>query len=229
MKMYYQRSDGERERLDASGSFRLELASGPATEAELCRWACQNFARPDKDFVDVGAHIGTWVIEFARASAHVHAFEPGKRAFNCLCANLLLADLSARVTPCSTGLSDMNGKRRFYIRGGNGAADGFTPQQSDPAEQEQCVSEVRTLDSYHLINVGFIRLDVEGHELAVLRGCVGTLRACGYPPVMITSQPDGQERRADERRRDVFALMKSLGYELHPIRGWSSQILGVKA
>ena len=35
---------------------------------------------------------------------------------------------------------------------------------------------LRTLDSYNLSNIGFIKIDVEGHELDVLRGAEVTLR-----------------------------------------------------
>ena len=35
---------------------------------------------------------------------------------------------------------------------------------------------MRTLDSYQLSNVGFIKIDVEGHEEAVLHGSSETLR-----------------------------------------------------
>ena len=38
------------------------------------------------------------------------------------------------------------------------------------------VAPMRTLDSFQLTQVGFIKIDVEGHEEAVLRGGLATLK-----------------------------------------------------
>ena len=119
------------------------------------------------------------------------------------------------------------------MRRGNSNSDYQAPYgggargQADDAQRQQDLCEVRTLDSYHFRNVGFVRIDVDGHELPILQGSVRTLQACGHPPVMITSPPDGPD--AGEQRRDLVAFLTSLGYEIHPIRGWSDQVLGVKA
>ncbi len=55
--------------------------------------------------------------------------------------------------------------------------------------------------------MGFIKIDVEGHELAVLRGAEGLLRAC-HPALLIEA--------SDEHRpgalESIRAFLEPLGY-----------------
>lgn len=62
---------------------------------------------------------------------------------------------------------------------------------------------LRTLDSFELSDVGFIKIDAEGHELQVLQGASATITLC-KPNLLI-------EVRRNEA--SVYALMRSLGYE----------------
>ncbi|MGB3327723.1 MAG: FkbM family methyltransferase, partial [Thermomicrobiales bacterium] len=70
---------------------------------------------------------------------------------------------------------------------------------------------VRTLDDVLSVQarpVGFIKIDVEGHELPVLAGAEGTIRT-HKPPILIEINDDlGGERTA----ADVFAWIEARGY-----------------
>jgi len=63
--------------------------------------------------------------------------------------------------------------------------------------------ETVTLDSLALRNVTFIKIDVEGHELEVLRGATETLRA-NRPVMMIEIR--------DHNLTPVRELLDGLGY-----------------
>jgi hypothetical protein len=69
---------------------------------------------------------------------------------------------------------------------------------------------LRTLDSYALEDVGFVKIDVEGHELAALRGAEQTLRRC-RPLVLV----EVEDRHRPDAVSSVRAFMATMGYE-----GW---------
>ena len=97
--------------------------------------------------------------------------------------------------------------------GGSNGIERFGVDATKPTVQV----ETRTLDSFHLENVGFLKIDVEGHELAVLRGARGTLAANDYPPILFESwRPDREQEGipAVKLREELFSFMQGLGYKL---------------
>ena len=64
------------------------------------------------------------------------------------------------------------------------------------------------LDDYEVHNVGFIKIDVEGHELAVLQGSEQTIRAS--MPILLVEIED---RHRANTISDTSAFFAELGYE----------------
>jgi hypothetical protein len=80
----------------------------------------------------------------------------------------------------------------------------------DPNNDLNGVKEVKTinvetkrLDDYNLENVGFIKIDVEGHELKVINGAMRTIKRC-LPNLIV----EIEERF---RSKAVFTVAKFLG------------------
>jgi len=187
-------------------------------ERGYIQWAVGNFANPKKDIIDIGAHIGMYTVAFGSKVNHIHSFECSPKSFNYLSANLLLHDLSYKVTTYRVALSDKEGTTKYFIRdpgdgGGNGIS-GFEKDTNTPTIDVP----MKTLDSFGLTNIGFIKIDVEGHEEFVLRGAVKTLEANGWPKILFESWP---ERLADvpakKMRESLFAFLKQLGYRIKQV------------
>jgi FkbM family methyltransferase len=184
------------------------------------RWACDTFVREDKEVIDIGAHIGMYTVEMGKIAKRVHSFECSPKSFNYLCSNILLRGLSYKVTTYNTALSNKTGTTKYFIRdprdgGGNGISefdkDAQTPTIDVP---------VTDLDSFNLTNIGFIKIDVEGHEEFVLRGAIRTLVNNGYPPILFESWPERcTDVPAKSIRESLFAFIESLGYKITQIHG----------
>ena len=65
----------------------------------------------------------------------------------------------------------------------------------------------RTIDSLDLSKVGFIKIDVEGHELAVLQGAERTI-ASQRPKLLI----EAEERHRQDAVASVGRLLQAYGY-----------------
>jgi len=126
--------------------------------------------------LDVGANIGFMSMAMLDAGCDVVSFEPQPALFDLLVENTSKWQIHSnftRILPFA--LSDFNGTstmpRIRYGEKGNygGLALG---QRSELGVIEV---ECRTLDSMSFNKIGFIKIDVEGHETAVLRGARQTI------------------------------------------------------
>ena len=76
------------------------------------------------------------------------------------------------------------------------------------------VVPIKTLDDYAFANVKFMKIDVGGHEIEVLKGAKETI--IREKPVMII---EIEQRRLDFPMDNVFELLKSYGYEAFFLSG----------
>lgn len=200
-------------------------------EQRIIDWVMENFVREDKACIDIGAHVGVYALNMARKAKHVYAFECSPKSFNYLCANIALQDLNYSIDKYNMALSNKEGSAKYYIRdpldGGGNGIEKFNSDANIPSVEVP----TRTLDSFGLKNIGFIKIDVEGHEKEVLEGAVNTLRENNYPPFTFESwtpnSADDHNIPRTRLRNELFSFIESLGYKIHPVAGWPEQFLAV--
>lgn len=178
-------------------------------ERQNIYWVHDCFLDPKKDFIDIGAHIGSYTIPCASKANHTYSFECTPKTFCFLAANIALHGLDAKVTPLPFALSDFNGPLEIVIRSEDGGGNGayfFDNEKSGAVVRETRTIQARTLDSFNLSNVGFIKMDVEGHEIEVLRGAIETLRCNHFPKIMFECW------NGFERKDALFELLRTIGY-----------------
>lgn len=150
----------------------------------------QALVSPGATVIDVGANIGAHTLPFAKLvgpGGRVLAFEPTLWAFEKLQRNLQLnPELSARVQPLQAMLVADRGdnlEQNIYSSWPLDAQDGLHEQHRGRL-MTTAGARTMTLDDavagFSLRRIDFIKIDVDGHEHAVLRGALETLKA--YKP-----------------------------------------------
>jgi FkbM family methyltransferase len=128
--------------------------------------------------VDVGAHTGRHTLPMARTAGpngRIHAFEPLPYAADLLRKQLaeLAGELQSEVTLRQVGLGSSRGTTAFIAVEEAPEYSGLRPRVYDqPVTTKEIEIEVHTLDDYLdvISHVDYIKIDVEGAELEVLRG-----------------------------------------------------------
>ena len=139
--------------------------------------------RPGDIVVDVGAHIGRYTLRGARQASRVIAVEPDPRNFSVLERNIGLNGFS-NVVAFNLALSNSKESLPFYIaRSGDtdlsslsanwaenlGVTSDTTPVKVDCDTLDNIVSNLA------LPLITWLKIDVEGHEVAVLEGSLDSL------------------------------------------------------
>ncbi len=101
-----------------------------------------------------------------RYSRHVYAYEPNPKMFR-----VLAAGAHGNVTASPLALSNANGRAQLGVprmaKGYSNQGASLDHQKVGPSHGEVEV-ETRRFDDEGLDDIGFIKIDVEGHEFAVL-------------------------------------------------------------
>lgn len=130
-----------------------------------------------KTILDIGANIGNHTVYFANFMkyTHIHAFEPHPKNFEVLYKNTIL--FREKVTVHPVGLSNASQHIRLYSNDTkNSGAYTTKPNESDPKNVPTSYTcPFYDLDSLHLHDVTFMKIDVEEHELEVLEGARKTI------------------------------------------------------
>ena len=153
-------------------------------ELAVLRYVRERLRQHDSRLVvcDVGANVGDWAAAAVSCLAPrvtVFAFEPSPVTFQ----SLLARAGSLHGTRClNFGLSDVNGTSSLYVVDGqSGLASLYARdlRHVGLASHFEAEVPVRTLDAFAsengLTRIHLLKLDVEGHELKVLRGAQSLL------------------------------------------------------
>lgn len=177
-------------------------------------WACKTFCDKTKNVIDIGAHIGWYTIDLARHSNHVYAFECSPKSFNYLCANIALNECDYKVDKYNVALDSKESTTKYYIRDPkDGGGNGISKFEYDDINNVQTIDvPTKTLDSFNLDNINFIKIDVEGHELQVLEGGLETIRRNNFPKILFESWDEKPNFPSVELRKNLFSFLTNIGY-----------------
>ena len=141
--------------------------------------------------LDIGSNIGQWTRPLAEKFQSVVCFEPNPNFRECFEKNIQ----EKNVLLWPYGLSDKEHKAKQDFN-------------STVLQQEDGDIECRTLDSFGLTNVDFVKIDVDGFEVPLLNGAMETLTK-NNPVINI-------EMKRDKRVSVVTkceSILQDLGYQ----------------
>jgi FkbM family methyltransferase len=177
----------------------------PRVEPELARLA--SYAPRGGTAVDVGAWYGPWTRGLRRLADHVVALEPAAELASCV------ATAFPDVRVVEAAASDHVGTTTLFVPDGGPAVGTSSVERG--AGRAVTVDRV-TIDSLGLTDVRFVKVDVEGHELAVLRGAEHTI---WRDAPMLLVEVEARIQPVEP----VFALLAGWGYRPYVMPGghWS--------
>jgi len=177
-------------------------------ESNLIDWTKQ-FCNKNKNFLDIGAHSGTYSISLSEYCNHVYSFEPQKMTYYSLCGSVALSNLN-NITCINIGLGspEQVGTQTLNIVSNDGGGSSLFSNNTNVLATE--LIQINTLDSFNIENIGFIKMDVEDNEIFVLKGALITLKKSNYPTILFESNNSNEE---------LFGFLKNLNYKIIQISG----------
>ncbi|MGJ3232241.1 MAG: FkbM family methyltransferase [Oceanicaulis sp.] len=167
---------------------------------------------PARAALDIGANRGIWAHEMEQVCKTVWAFEPNPKLFA-----VLKAAASKTVVCRAEALSNETGTAELLIPGEAGRFSNqgasLNPERVGGRNHMRVSVATARLDDLDPPTTGFMKIDVEGHERAVLEGARGLIAR--DKPAMIIEIEERHTGRALDGELD---FVESLGYRTLAIR-----------
>ena len=162
--------------------------------------------------IDAGANFGTYTWHMSKCFDCCHAFEPNPHL-----SAVLQKGFDARypfVTIHQIALSNRASSTILRIPQMNIGYSTIEPSNQLEGKvstlgQINAVNiECKPLDAYEFEDVGFIKIDVEGHEMEVLQGAVQTIKH-NLPSILV----EAEERHRTGSVEGIFHYLRPYGYQ----------------
>lgn len=159
--------------------------------------------------VEGGAHLGFVTVHEARAvgpNGRVFVFEPNSDVLGVLRGNLLVNGVEERVEIVPKALSDSTGSARFFVR-----ADESSLYEPISGADSIDIDVVRA-DELIEGPVDVVKLDIEGAELAALRGMEGFMTGARPPRALFLECNPALLERAGSSPDELVAWLRARAY-----------------
>ena len=191
-------------RLDLARITRRELRRGEP-ELRLLPFLIDR----DRAAMDIGANRGIWAGQMAKLCPAVWAFEPNPKLFA-----VLSASAASNVACRSEALSDQDGGTSLLVPGSgtrysNQGASLSPIKVGDQPHMRVPVTMAR-LDSLSPPPTGLLKIDVEGHERAMIEGATELISR--DKPTLIV---EIEERHTGRPLDEDLDYIESLGYRMY--------------
>tara|TARA_R110000850_G_scaffold116505_6_gene232342 strand:- start:1436 stop:2275 length:840 start_codon:yes stop_codon:yes gene_type:complete len=191
----------------------------------------EKFLKKGDTFVDVGANQGEYSLWAARkvgTPGKVVAFEPMQQLYDQLTENIRLNEAFHKtISPVKLGLSDKKGEVILYASADSNEGTN-TIYNTDKFNIEIGKIQLDTLDEQlkelNVNEVNFLKIDVEGAELQVLKGAINTIK--NHRPILLLEINKDACIAGGYLPEDILELLKPFNYSFSKIglRGSLSKV-----
>lgn len=185
-----------------------EIVDGKGTYQVKKLRAAVDMCKRRRVAVDVGGHVGLWSMQLAKMFDEVHAFEPVAEHRACFQKNVF-ADAESRFAKHPAHLHAM----ALGEKEGSIAIHTTKFSSGDSWVKGKGDIPMRTLDSFELTDVDFIKIDTEGYEKNVLLGAAVTIVNC-KPVIIVEQKRDMSATRFGLPALAAVTYLQALGYTI---------------
>lgn len=170
-------------------------------------------------FIDVGSYTGLYsVIAAALGGGKVrtYAIEPQQSCCECMRKTIAANHWEDRLKVFPLGLADRAGELTLHVCGsGSTFMNEFNDNEPLPQERVQVQTLDGFIDKYQIEYVDFIKIDVEGFELRVLKGAERTIET--FKPALFIEIADGIRGRKFRNPYYIETMdwLRERGYEIY--------------
>jgi FkbM family methyltransferase len=166
--------------------------------------------KKDKLTLDIGAAGGVFIANMVPHSQRVVGFEPIPADAAILRTMIAATKINASIE--SVALSDKSGEATLRMIAndfGRSTIEASNVLDDDTGSAKIGIQvPIKKLDDFNFNNVGFIKIDVEGHELSVLYGAKSTIER-NRPALLI----EIEDRHKENAVADVPIFLGQFGYQ----------------
>lgn len=169
---------------------------------------------PGMKILEVGANIGYYALletRLAGSTGHLYAMEPSPFNFSLLERNLKLNGL-ANYNLYQTAAGSQKGIAKFLLSGRSNLSTFI--EREDLTGEEVDVSVITLDDFLADKQVDFIRMDVEGYELEILKGARAALAKDPKPKFFFIEVHSELLHKKQSSAKEIIILLKEYGYEV---------------
>jgi FkbM family methyltransferase len=171
------------------------------------------YLKPSDSFLDIGAHLGEYAILAAEKIERgtIIAFEPTPQSRVYLTENLALNNLSGRVLIDERAVSTKAGTAFFALEAEAEVNHLVTKSSRVKKLRIKTVSLDTVIGKANLKQVGLVKIDVEGAELAVLKGASKSLKRAVIKAMILEVNPTAEWYQTNPDQ--LFSLLTKFGYQ----------------
>jgi FkbM family methyltransferase len=169
---------------------QLHRSNSCKKEPETVKWI-EEFIKPGDVFYDIGANVGAYSFvcyAHTKGQSRIYSFEPSVTTFSALNQNIMINGYSDKIVALPFILSDGTMIKKFYYSSVSpGAASHAIDKKNEQADEMKSLQSNNTtqqfynylvsyrlddlLSGFNLPQPNHMKIDVDGHELEVLKGC----------------------------------------------------------
>lgn len=171
--------------------------------------ACKQYIKPTSNIIEVGAHIGTHTVPFSKlTNRFVFAFEMQRMIGQILNTNIIMNNCR-NVVVYNEIVSDQDGSARIAdlvaldggeYNSGNAKVEKILHKKGHPIRVSTLDKKFEGFD-----NIDLIKIDVECHEVPVLKGALNIIKK--NKPVIVTEYHTKKTEYTNGNQDEIKALL----------------------